>query len=138
MSQPRALLFELLSGRTAWLTQRQAVLTHNVANADTPDFAAMDLKPAGFTELLRHRGGSGRLLAMVRTEARHLAPAARDAGSFRAGEVDSYEVAPSGNAVVIPEQLQKMAKTELDFQLTTSLYRRYATMLRSALGTPQG
>ena len=31
-----------------------------------------------------------------------------------------------------------MASTELDHQLTTSLYRRYVGMLRTALGVPQG
>src|SRR3954449_3551650 len=36
MIQPRATLFDLISARSAWLGQRQAVLGQNVANADTP------------------------------------------------------------------------------------------------------
>ena len=43
MLQARPLLFDLLSTRTAWLSQRPAVLGQNVANADTPDFKAQDL-----------------------------------------------------------------------------------------------
>jgi flagellar basal body rod protein FlgB len=47
-------------------------------------------------------------------------------------------VTPSGNGVELPEQLQKMAQTELDHRVTTSLYRSYVGMLRTALGVPQG
>jgi hypothetical protein len=31
-----------------------------------------------------------------------------------------------------------MASTELDYQLTTNLYRRHVGLLRTALGVPQG
>ncbi len=44
---------------------------------------------------------------------------------------------PSGNGVDLPDQLRKMGSTELDHQLTTSLYRRYVGMLRTAIGVPQ-
>ncbi len=44
----RGLLFDLLSTRQRWLAQREAVLTRNVANADTPSFRPQDLKPQSF------------------------------------------------------------------------------------------
>ena len=142
MSPARGVLFELISGRAAWLGQRQAVLTHNLANADTPDFRPQDLKPADFAALLRAQRAAARpgALGLVRTAARHIeAPHGPQASAqFRAQKVDAYETAPSGNAVVIPEQLQKIAQTDLDFQLTTNLYRRYVGMVRTALGVAQG
>jgi flagellar basal-body rod protein FlgB len=138
-----AKLFELLSGWAAWLAERQGVLSRNVANADTPGFRPLDLAPASFEQLLRHGSGPAMpAVAMARTAVGHLAGSATAApaagASFRPVKAGSYEVAPSGNAVVLPEQLQKMAQTELDYQLTTNLYRRFLGMTRTALGVPAG
>lgn len=134
--QPRALLFELMSGRARWLAERQAVLGRNVANADTPGFRPVDLEPAGFAELLAR--GRRRTLEPARTAAAHLALAPKDRGSFRTQDASGPETAPSGNAVSLPIELQKMSTTELDHQLTTQLYRRYLALLRTAIGAPQG
>ena len=38
-------LFELASHRTQWLSTRQQLIAGNVANANTPQFRAQDLKP---------------------------------------------------------------------------------------------
>lgn len=133
----RAALFELISGRAAWLAQRQAVLARNVANADTPGFTPFDLEPATPADL-RRGGSAGPGLTLVRTSPGHAAGA--DAGqdsAYQVGTAPSYEVKPAGNGVVLAEQMQKMASTDLDYQLATSLYRRYVGMLRTALGAPQ-
>ncbi|MEK0086064.1 flagellar basal body protein [Benzoatithermus flavus] len=132
--QPRVLLFELMSGRSRWLAERQAVLSRNVANADTPGFRPRDLEPAGFADLLGRKAGG---LEPVRTSPVHLAPAPPERGAFRTVDAGGAEASPSGNAVALPEQMQKMAATELDHQLTTHLYRRYMALLRTALGALQ-
>lgn len=135
--QARAALFELISGRAAWLAQRQAVLARNVANTDTPGFTPLDLAPADPAR--GAAAGRGLTLALARTDAAHLLGAAgADAPAGRAEEAPSYEVKPSGNGVVLAEQLQKMAATDLDYQLATNLYRRYVGLLRTAIGAPQG
>lgn len=131
-------LFGLLSGRTQWLAQREAVLARNVANADTPQFRPLDLKAAGFDDLVRRGAGREGAVAAAQTNPLHLAPAAQAAIDTQARKVDGFETAPDGNAVVLPEQLQKMSDTELDYGLTTSLYRRYVAMLRTAMGNGQG
>lgn len=138
MLQPRAALFDLISARAAWLSQRQAVLGQNVAQADTPGFRPRDLKPTTFAGLLRHAGGTPQRLEPVRTAPAHVAGEVMARGGFADEKAASYEVTPSGNGVELPEQLQKMATTELDHQLTTSLYRSYVGMLRTALGVSQG
>jgi flagellar basal-body rod protein FlgB len=138
MMQPRAVLFDLISGRANWLSQRQAVLSRNVANADTPGYRPHDLEPATAAQLARRDGLAARRVEPARASPAHLAAEPAAAGDFRDGKVASFETTPSGNAVVLPEQLQKMASTELDHQLATSLYRRYVGLLRTALGAPQG
>lgn len=138
MMPGRAVLFDLLSGRAGWLAQRQAVLSENVANADTPDFQPLDLKAASFAQLIARRTAPLARLPLARTLPAHAAGHPAAAAGFRADKTESFEVAPAGNGVVLPEQLQKMAETELDYQLTTNLYRRYLGMMRTALGVPQG
>lgn len=135
----RAALFDVISGRAAWLSQRQAVLTRNVANADTPDFQPLDLVPVAPDRLLAARGGGGSRaprLGLALTAAAHAAPKAPPPapGGYDERAAPGYETAPAGNGVVLAEQLQKMSSTDLDYQLTTGLYRRYVGMLRTAMG----
>ena len=135
MLLPRATLFDLISARSTWLGQRQAVLGQNVAQADTPGYLPRDLDPMGFDGLLR-RSAAARLEPM-RTAANHMVPAPVAAGPYRDRVDEDVAVKPSGNGVDLPDQMRKMSMTELDHQLTTSLYRRYVGMLRTAIGVPQ-
>ena len=45
-------IFEAIAKRMSWLGERQTVLAQNVANADTPGFAARDLKAPDFSRLM--------------------------------------------------------------------------------------
>ena len=125
-------LFDLISARSTWLGQRQAVLGQNVAHADTPGYLPRDLEPFDPAKL-----GRPAQLAPVRTADRHLAPPAQDVGAFRDRVDRDVAVKPSGNGVDLPDQVRKMATTELDHQLATGLYRRYVGMVRTAIGVPQ-
>ena len=135
MLPTKAALFQLISARMSWLSQRQVVLSQNIANADTPDYQPKDLRAADFTRLVEGVAGRPGRLAMAQTGPAHLdgAPAARIGLAGRA-QVTAYEVAPDGNAVVLEEQTAKAAQTALDFQLTSNLYRKYLGMVRIALG----
>ena len=126
-------IFEALVRRMSWLGQRQQVLTQNLANADTPDYVPQDLKDGPFARLLTRR------LAPVEpaaTHAAHLRGAPRGPARPADGEDqrERFETAPSGNAVVIDEQLIKVAETQMDYQTMTNLYRKHTDMLRAALG----
>jgi flagellar basal-body rod protein FlgB len=131
-----SLLFALLSRRAAWLGARQGVLAQNVANADTPGFRPTDLVP--FERALT-ASSSISAPSLARTVPAHLPgigpPRPGDPRDRRAG---SWEVAPSGNAVVVEEQMEKLARNQLDHQLVTGLYARHVAMLKTALGTSTG
>ena len=131
-------LFTLISARTRWLAQRNGVLTQNVANADTPDFRPRDLKPAEFGKLLGRSAEAGRPLPLALTQAAHVAGSGTRRQEIDSRRVDGYETAPAGNAVVLDEQMGKLAETQLDYELTTNLYRRQVGMLKTALGSSQG
>jgi flagellar basal-body rod protein FlgB len=51
---------------------------------------------------------------------------------------DMYETAPSGNAVILEQQLIKNAETVTDYQLMTNLYRKHVSMFKMALGGGKG
>ena len=52
MSSLQAPLFQLLSARLGWLGQRQATLSQNIANADTPNYRPRDLRARDFERLV--------------------------------------------------------------------------------------
>jgi flagellar basal-body rod protein FlgB len=137
MTVTHSLLFSLISARTAWLGQREAVLGQNLANADTPSFKPMDL--AAFEKSMPSPGGGMAPVALEQTAQGHLAGTRRPAAAgARSRPNDGYEMAPAGNAVVLEEQMQKLMTTQLDHQLATNLYSRHKSMLKTALGVAQG
>src|SRR3546814_18010246 len=46
-------MFDLLTRRMKWLSERQEVLAQNIANANTPDYTPQDLKPMPFREIMQ-------------------------------------------------------------------------------------
>ncbi len=85
-------LFALADRRLAWVDRREALLSQNVANADTPGYKPRDLPP--FDQALARIGLD---LAPVRTNPAHLAGTAAD--TTGASLALSGEQAPDGNAV---------------------------------------
>ena len=134
----RGLLFDLLSTRQRWLAQREAVLTRNVANADTPSYRPLDLKPQSFATALARQVDPQGAAGLAVTQSDHIASPAPQPGDAQAQRADSFEATPSGNAVVLDQQLEKLAQTQLDYELTTNLYRRQLGLFRTALGAQQG
>ena len=130
-------IFEALVRRMSWLGQRQQVLTQNLANADTPDYVPQDLKDGPFARLLTRRLSP---VEPTATHASHLRVAPQGPARPAEGEDqrERFETAPSGNAVVLEEQLIKMAETQMDYQTMTNLYRKHIQMLRTALGRGGG
>ena len=133
-------IFDALARRMGWLGQRQEVLAENIANADTPNFAPQDLKEGSFQNALaRQVQPKVRPVQMAATDGAHLSGSQRDAGSdFKAGDMPPYERTPSGNAVVLEQQLVKVAQTQMDYQMMTGLYRKHLDMFRTALGRGGG
>ncbi len=129
-------LFALLSARQRWLGARFNVLAQNVANADTPGYRPRDLDGSGFERLLAQRLGGEAPETLRRTDPAHLAgPPPRL--PVRARLDPPVEISPDGNAVVLAEQVQKLAATERDYALATSLFRKFRTMFETAVGSPR-
>ena len=127
-------LFQLLSARANFLQARHAVLTQNVANADTPRYQPKDLVEPDFTRLLNGQPLGVKSVALERTSSVHLAGLPSASATPRRQQIDGFEVAPAGNAVLIEEQLRHLGGAERGYQLATSIYGKYVGLLRTAIG----
>ena len=120
-------IFKGIAAKMAWLTQRQNVIAQKIANADTPDYQAKDLKQLDFKSTLEAK------LRPTTTNPLHLA-STQGAGAARAEKEDKpYEVTPSGNTVSIEEQMQKASQTGIDYQMITTLYQKNIGLIKTAL-----
>ena len=114
-------VFALAEKRLAWVGQRQDVLAQNIANSNTPGYAARDIKPFGEVLAAASRRAAGGFTSVAAT-----GPAPLD----RTVEGRSID----GNAVALDEQLQKVAETDTAHQLATNLYKKYSNLFKTALG----
>ncbi len=128
-------LFDLISQRMGYLTQRQNVLAQNVANADTPRYQPRDLRP--FEEHLAHAGRQR--LPPAATHPAHFGLGDGAGGEARSERLrDVYEAAPSGNEVVLEQQLLRLNETAAQYDMATNLYQRHLSMIKAALGRGGG
>lgn len=127
-------LFQLLSARAGFLQARHAVLTQNVANADTPRYRPKDLVEPDFASALKKQPAGVPPVTVERTRAAHLAGISSISTTSRTTSIDGFEVAPSGNAVLIEEQLRMMGSAARGYQLATSVYAKYVGLMRTAIG----
>jgi len=125
-------LFAVLKSRMRWLEERQKVLAENVANADTPRYRTRDLKQLDFNAEL-----NATVQAQVKlsaTASGHIAAPAGETSAHPQRPRGGFETKPSGNAVVLEEEMMKVAQTQMDHQTATSLYARGLAMLKTAIG----
>jgi flagellar basal-body rod protein FlgB len=121
-------LFSMLKTRMYWLNERQRVLAENVANADTPGFRGRDLKQLDFNDALRATGS----VKVATTAPNHIGGSA--AGRFPTDNRGGFETTPRGNAVVLEDEMLKVAQTQMDHQAATALYARSIGLIKTALG----
>ena len=65
--------FGLLRTRLDQLSQRQRLITENIANASTPGYVPRDLDTSGFQRMVQQAAGGGGLM-MTRTNPHHMVP----------------------------------------------------------------
>jgi flagellar basal-body rod protein FlgB len=133
-------IFEMMKQRMHWLTARQQVLAQNVANADTPGYAARDLKQLDFGAMVERNGLTLRPAA---TQAGHIgSPVTGSGRSLHAGQATGgeivkkpdFETSPTGNSVVLEDQMIKVSQNQMDYQTVTGLYSKSLGLIMIALG----
>jgi len=124
-------LFSAITRKMNWLTSRQKVLAENVANVDTPQYKAADLRPLDFRNELAQAEGR---LQMVSTDPAHLSGTVPASEGQEQPLADAEERDINGNTVSLEDEMMKVSETMADYQLMTSLYKKQIGMLKEALG----
>lgn len=126
-------LFRMTKTRMDWLAQRQKVLAQNIANANTPDYKAKDLREVDFSREIK--AAMEPTVPVRLTNSAHIAGTLPDRGPFRLDtERKPFEESIDGNQVVLEEQMQKIGSNSGQYDLALNLFKKNLTMLKTALG----
>ena len=127
-------LFQALSAKMGYLNQRQSIIAQNVANSDTLGYRPKDLVEVDFSSMLKAQMGGTKTVAVATTSESHLPNANTQINVDAKKQKDTYEVAPSGNAVIMEEQLMHAGQNNMDYNLMLNIYQKQVGMMRMALG----
>jgi flagellar basal-body rod protein FlgB len=132
-------VFSLIKARLQMLGDRQKVIAENVANVSTPGFVPRDIDQDSFAAALERMAGRaagpGRT-TMATTRAGHMAPPGGASVGFGTTRTPDSETTLDGNAVVVEEQMMKIAETRMDFETMVGLYQKSLGLLRLASRSP--
>ena len=107
--------FDLASQRLKWSSDRQKVVSENIANADVAEFRAQDIE--SFASYLNNVRASSTLSEAEVTEAE-----------------TNWGEDMTGNNVVLEEQVMEANATAGQFRIAASLYRKAHEMLHTVAG----
>jgi flagellar basal-body rod protein FlgB len=134
MDHSKLPLFSMISKRIGWLSERQKVLAENVANADTPNYKARDLKPLDFAAMAGAAGAGAVRLTPASTDQRHFDVRPGSGSKNVAVKDQKAEATLSGNSVSLESEMMKVAETAMDYQLITNLYKKQIGLIRAVIG----
>jgi flagellar basal-body rod protein FlgB len=115
-------LFDLASQQAKWLSVRQTAISSNIANANTPGYGVREVEP--FEAVLSQTS-----VSMRATHPLHLV-GANAVGEFNVRQVnDDHPTMPSGNTVVLENELMKSGEVRRSFEMNTAIVRSFHRML---------
>ncbi|MEQ1755736.1 MAG: flagellar basal body protein [Micropepsaceae bacterium] len=123
-------LISAIQQKMSWLNDRQSVLARNIANASTPGFVPQDLRANDFASALSGAMQSG----LMTTNSMHIRPSSMLSGQHQSVASPDSQSSPDGNAVVVEEQMLKVADTQISYAQAAGLYKKMTGMWRMALG----
>jgi flagellar basal-body rod protein FlgB len=130
-------LLEVLQKRMSWLSARQNILSQNVANADTPGYSAIDLKPIDFAQELKTSTAAPQLSGLAVTDPHHIAASTSASSGFQSGPAGDDSIDQTGNSVSTEEEMMKVADTQAQYQAATDIYAKAISMMRTAIDRGQ-
>ena len=121
-------IFRMANAMATHAGARQSVVAQNMANADTPDYVARDVKP--FQEIIEG-GDKGFVPRATRPGHLHAANMPFDMGTHK---IRNVEADPNGNSVSLETEMMKAVDVKRDHDRALAIYKSSLTVLRSALG----
>ncbi len=118
-------VFGLAARQASWLLARQRVVAQNVANANTPGYKTVDLKP--FESTLQTAS-----LQLASTNPGHIVIDDSQTGAVSAEDVDNAEVFFSGNDVNHEQEMGKAGAISRAYALNTAVVKAFNGMVLEA------
>ena len=132
-------LFSALKGRLGYLSERQRLISQNVANSDTPGYRPHDLKP--FKVAASEGPGAGASIALAATSSGRMIIGA-GAGQTSSSADYTPQIAPDsettldGNQVVLEDEMMKLTDARMNYDAAIGFYQKSLGMLQLAIRTP--
>jgi flagellar basal-body rod protein FlgB len=120
-------LFDLASSQAQWLSLRQASISANVANANTPGYQSKDIEP--FNKIL-----DARVVPVATTSPNHMTGGTSVRAQGMRKE-DSWDVVHSGNSVSLEQEMLKAGDINRDFSLNTAIVKSFHRMFLASAKT---
>lgn len=121
-------LFDLASRQAQWLAARQATISGNVANANTPGYRARDVEP--FADVLDKTK-----LTMAATNAGHISISPSRAEATKVKKSDSWDIVHSKNSVSLEQEMIKAGEVSRQHSMNTTIVKTFHRMLLSSVRT---
>ncbi len=139
-------LMAALKKRMQWLHSNQSALSQNIANADTPGYKAQELDKQDFSGLvddLSSAGGATKMRSAAATGMRanragHMGPGGGGADDVQMKDAKGREESPTGNTVVLEEEMLKVADNQMQYGMVVNLYKKNIGLLKTAMGKGGG
>lgn len=132
-------LMAALKSRMKWLNANQTVISENIGHADTPGYKAKELDGQNFSGLVDSLVSNRPQGAQMRTkDARHMDTSGSSSVSLRTHESKDGEETPTGNSVVLEEEMLKLADNQMKYGMVVNLYKKNIGLLNIALGKGGG
>lgn len=135
-------LLAVIKSRMSYVNQRQHLISENVANANTPNYAPHDLKAFTFEAALKAQSGPALGMTPVSTavtNAGHMEGKERPAtGPWKPEDAPDSEARLDGNQVVLEDEMMKMTTSKLDYDTAVSFYQQSLGLLKLSIRRPGG
>ncbi len=125
-------ILSALKSKMNWHQARQKLLAENIANAETPGYRGRDLAQFNFETMVSK--SSVNSISIATTQAGHIATTSTGNSGFATRDLNSFEITPEGNGVVLEDEMMKLSANQMDYQAATSLYTRSLKLIKTALG----
>jgi len=123
-----------LKTKLAWLNDRQAILSRNIANSSSPGYVPQDLATPDFAAAVAEASRGG---FFTTTNPRHMRSRSQGDTAARVIDKPDSQTSPDGNRVVVEEQMMRVAQTQMEYAEATGLYKKVFSLWRTALGASQ-
>ncbi|MBZ6078561.1 flagellar basal body rod protein FlgB [Microvirga puerhi] len=123
-------LFDVASRQAQWLAVRQATISSNIANANTPGFKAKDVEP--FSKVFDQTQ-----LTMAATNQAHLGFETSYTRPAKVKKSDSWETVHSGNTVSVEQEMVKANEISRESSLNNSIVKAFHRMMLASTKSGQ-